>query len=166
MARPRVATTDVTTLPIGREIAAWRRALAANNMSPKTIRAYTDAATLFADFLAKSELPTELREIRREHVEAFIADQLARYKPASAHNRYRGLQAFWKYAVGDAGGASGRRSCGRLAGSRSRPGRGRESRDKRPHLVPPVFKVTAQLGSGLRVRTQTELRSSTPKAAS
>jgi integrase/recombinase XerC len=29
----------------------------------------------------------------------FIADQLARWKPATAHNRYRGLHAFFKWAV-------------------------------------------------------------------
>ena len=30
--------------------------------------------------------------IRREHVEAFITDILERWKPATAHNRYRGCQ--------------------------------------------------------------------------
>ena len=28
-------------------------------------------------------------ELQREHIQAFIADQLARWKPATAHNRYR-----------------------------------------------------------------------------
>ena len=32
-------------------------------------------------------------ELRREHIQAFLADQLARWKPATAHHRYRGLHA-------------------------------------------------------------------------
>jgi len=34
----------------------------------------------------------------KEHVELFIADQLARWKPATAHNRYRGLHSFFAWA--------------------------------------------------------------------
>lgn len=37
--------------------------------------------------------------IRREHVHAFIEDQLARLKPASAANRYRSLQQFFRWLV-------------------------------------------------------------------
>jgi integrase/recombinase XerC len=40
-------------------------------------------------------------ELRREHIQEFIADQLARWKPATAHNRYRGLHAFFKWAVAE-----------------------------------------------------------------
>jgi site-specific recombinase XerD len=36
-----------------------------------------------------------------EHIQEFIADQLARWKPATAHNRYRGLHAFFKWAVAE-----------------------------------------------------------------
>jgi site-specific recombinase XerD len=42
-----------------------------------------------------------LTAIKREHVELFIADQLDRWKPATANNRYRGLQAFFKWAVAE-----------------------------------------------------------------
>jgi hypothetical protein len=47
-------------------------------------------------------LPLTLRGLKREHVESFIADQLARWKASTADNRYRGLQAFLQ--VGRGGG--------------------------------------------------------------
>jgi site-specific recombinase XerD len=37
--------------------------------------------------------------ITREHVEAFIADLLERWKPATAHNRYRALRSFFGWLV-------------------------------------------------------------------
>jgi hypothetical protein len=36
-----------------------------------------------------------------ERLQGFIADQLARWKPATAHDRYRGLHAFFKWAVAE-----------------------------------------------------------------
>jgi integrase len=39
--------------------------------------------------------------ITRDDVRAFIADQLERWKPLTALNRYRGLQAFFKWAVAE-----------------------------------------------------------------
>ena len=40
-------------------------------------------------------------DIKREHIENFIADMLARWKPATANNRYRGLQSFFKWALSE-----------------------------------------------------------------
>ena len=37
--------------------------------------------------------------IHREHVEAFITDLLEHWKPATAHNRYRGCHAFFRWLV-------------------------------------------------------------------
>ena len=39
------------------------------------------------DYLAVHGIPQNVATIYREHVEAFIEDQLARLKPASASNR-------------------------------------------------------------------------------
>jgi site-specific recombinase XerD len=44
-------------------------------------------------------LPTAVAEIRAEHLEAFIASVLLRWRPATAHNRYRGCQAFFRWLV-------------------------------------------------------------------
>ena len=46
-------------------------------------------------------MPRQLRAINREHVEAFIEDQLARHKPSTAAVRYRSQQAFMKWCVED-----------------------------------------------------------------
>ncbi len=81
--------------------AAWRRSLLAENKSPRTVQTYLEALSRLGDFLAERGMPTALGAIRREHVEAFIADVLAHARPATASNRYRALQAFFKWAVAE-----------------------------------------------------------------
>src|SRR3954470_16876601 len=76
---------------------SFKRSLQAENKSPRTIQAYTEAVRLFGTFLATRGMPTDVANIRREHVEAFIADILARWKPATAHARYRSLHSFFKW---------------------------------------------------------------------
>jgi site-specific recombinase XerD len=44
----------------------------------------------------------ELEEARREDIEALIADQLARWKPATAANRYRSLRVFYGWLEAEA----------------------------------------------------------------
>jgi integrase len=44
-------------------------------------------------------MPADVASIRREHVEAYIEDCLERYRPATANQRYRSLQQFWKWTV-------------------------------------------------------------------
>jgi hypothetical protein len=73
---------------------SFRRTLEAENKSPRTIEAYTDAVRLLATYGQAHGHPLLAGELRREHIQAFIADQLSRWKPATAHNRYRGLHAF------------------------------------------------------------------------
>jgi hypothetical protein len=87
-----MAKTDLRSTSVG-EITAllpsWRLHLQASNLSPRTIRAYTDDGTLLAAFLADRGMPTAVRIITREHVEAFIAAELARTAPASAGEKPR-----------------------------------------------------------------------------
>jgi site-specific recombinase XerD len=78
---------------------SFRRTLEAENKSPRTIEAYTDAVRLLASYCQAHGKPLLVGELQREHIQDFIADQLARWKPATAHNRYRGLHAFFKWAV-------------------------------------------------------------------
>ena len=78
-------------------LASWRLHLEASNLSPRTIRAYTDDGALFAAFLARRGMPSAVASIRREHVEAFIAAELARTAPSSAATRYRSLQQLFKW---------------------------------------------------------------------
>jgi integrase/recombinase XerD len=91
-------------LPRGHLLAlnrSFRRTLEAENKSPRTIEAYTDAVRLLATYCQAHGYPVLTGELRREHIQEFIADQLARWKPATAHNRYRGLHAFFKWAVAE-----------------------------------------------------------------
>jgi integrase/recombinase XerC len=94
---------QATAPPVPWELRALREefteTLRAQNRSPMTVKSYREAVDQFAAFLAERGLPVEPEEIRRTHVEAFIADQLARWKPATAAVRYRSLQAFFKWCV-------------------------------------------------------------------
>jgi integrase/recombinase XerC len=80
---------------------SFRRTLVAENKSPRTIEAYTDAVRPLATYLQAHGRPLLAGQLQRDHLQAFIADQLARWKPATAHNRYRGLHAFFKWAVAE-----------------------------------------------------------------
>ena len=52
---------------------------------------------LLVAFLADKGMPTAVRSIRREHVEAFIVAELERTAPASAARRYRSLQQLFNW---------------------------------------------------------------------
>jgi integrase/recombinase XerC len=80
---------------------SFRRALEAENKSPRTVEAYTDAVRFLALYCEAHGKPLLARQLRREHIQDFIADQLVRWKPATAHNRYRSLHAFFKWVVAE-----------------------------------------------------------------
>ncbi len=73
---------------------SFRRILRAEDKSERTVKSYTEAVRLFADFLAGRGHSLRVDAITRDHVRAFVADQLERWKPLTALNRYRGLHAF------------------------------------------------------------------------
>lgn len=80
-------------------LASWRRHLRARRISPATISTYSTAVAQLARFLERQGMPTAAVAITREHVEAFITDLLEHWKPATAHNRYRGCHAFFRWLV-------------------------------------------------------------------
>lgn len=80
---------------------SFRRTLRAEDKSERTVKSYTEAVRLFGDFLARRGHPLTVEAINRDDVRAFIADQLERWRPLTALNRYRGLQAFFKWAVAE-----------------------------------------------------------------
>lgn len=80
-------------------IPSFGRHLRAVNLSPQTCKSYMEAAGLFARFLADKGMPEDVANIKREHVETFISDQLERWRPATAANRYRSLQQFFRWLV-------------------------------------------------------------------
>ena len=76
---------------------SFARHLRAVNKSPNTLRSYMEAVAQLDAYLAEHGMPVDVATVRREHVEAFIEDLLAKLRPASAANRYRSLQQFFKW---------------------------------------------------------------------
>lgn len=96
---PTSAAESTAAADIPANAQSFARHLRAANKSPNTIKAYLDAVSRLDGFLEARGMPRTVAAIHREHVEAFVEDQLARLKPASAANRYRSLQQFFRWLV-------------------------------------------------------------------
>lgn len=77
---------------------SYERTLLAENKSPRTVEIYLTAIRKFADFLEDALDPPDPRAIRRSDVEDFITYLLENFAPATASNRYRALQGFFRWA--------------------------------------------------------------------
>jgi len=103
MGRPVVAVNlaDAPELAtpgdLGDELASFVRAMRANNVSPNTIHAYGGAVRQFGRWLLAHDHPTSVAKIEPRHVEDWIGSVLETSKPATAHNRWRGLQRFFNW---------------------------------------------------------------------
>ena len=80
---------------------SWQLSLEAQNKSVRTLEAYLESLKLLNAFLSDQGMPRGIGNIRRDHVEAFIAYLLSGWKPATASVRYRALQQFFKWAVSE-----------------------------------------------------------------
>jgi site-specific recombinase XerD len=78
---------------------SFLRALRAENLSKRTLETYGEAVRQLSKFLTTNQMPTDPGLITREHLEAFISDLLVHWKPATASNRYRGLQRYFRWLV-------------------------------------------------------------------
>jgi site-specific recombinase XerD len=87
----------VTPGNLGDELASFTRAMRAENVSPNTIHAYGGAVRLFGVWLMDHDYPTDLEAIEPRHVEEFTNWILERRKPATASQRWRGLQRFFNW---------------------------------------------------------------------
>lgn len=100
---------------IGPMAASWLRALKSENKSDNTIRIYGHAVNSLAWFLLDEEdgyrpavdedgtpgrpAPTDLDEVHREHVQAYIAATIKRTSAANAHQHFRALKTFFNWLV-------------------------------------------------------------------
>jgi site-specific recombinase XerD len=91
--------TDVSEVTIGDLIPSWELSLVARGRSKRTIQAYTESALLLVRFLQDQGMTVAADKLTREHLEMFIADQLARWKPATAVVRFKSLQQFFKWGL-------------------------------------------------------------------
>lgn len=130
MARSPATVPIVTSGDLGDNATSFGRHLRASNLTPETIRTYLESTRQLAAFLAAQGMPTDVASIRREHVEAFIESLLARWSPATATNRYSGIQAFFRWCVEE----------GEIQASPM----ARMRKPKVPELAPPVL-TEAQL---------------------
>lgn len=78
---------------------SFRRSLLAANKAERTVQTYLEAVAQLATFLRERELSTLVAEVDREHVELFFVDVLARFKPATAANRFKSLRVFFRWCV-------------------------------------------------------------------
>ena len=99
--RQSSSTAIKAGVDFGVNIDSFGRHIRAENLSPQTYEAYVGATKQFHQYLLEKGMPVNVAAIRREHVEAFITHLLEHWKPATANNRYRGVQAFFKWAVSE-----------------------------------------------------------------
>lgn len=98
MATTRTAETVETTL---RDcIDDYRLSLHAAGKSASTREVYTLALRYLDDYLWSNGMPRKLASIRREHIEAWLANVRDQGRaPATVSVYYRSLQPFWKWAI-------------------------------------------------------------------
>jgi site-specific recombinase XerD len=94
-----VSTQTGVQIDIPSLIPSWQRSLRAARRSPRTVQSYTEAAEQLADFLVRRGMPTVVESIRREHVESFIEDLDARFKPTTVGVRFRSVQQLFKWLL-------------------------------------------------------------------
>jgi site-specific recombinase XerD len=75
--------------------ASFERHLRAENKSARTVETYLEAVQQLDAFLLTRGV--DLVGARREDLEAFLAGLLARWRPATAANRYRALRVFYAW---------------------------------------------------------------------
>jgi site-specific recombinase XerD len=96
-----IAATD-TDLSVGDLrllVPDFERSLRAANKSLKTVKIYGEAARGMIDFFSANGMPTDAAKVTTEHVEMYILDQVERWRPATANQRYRSLAQLWKYLL-------------------------------------------------------------------
>ena len=76
---------------------SFRRHLKAINSSDSTVYNYTIAARHCWRFLDHEGLPLDPAQVTREHLEAFMGYALATWAPATALNRYKCLQQYFRW---------------------------------------------------------------------
>jgi site-specific recombinase XerD len=77
----------------------WVLHLKSEGRAERTIATYLNALRRLDEFLADRGMPRELRAIKREHLEAWIADMLQRNQAGTVSIAFRSVRPFFKWLV-------------------------------------------------------------------
>lgn len=75
---------------------SFERHLRAENKAKKTVDTYGEGVSQLLSSLADQGV-VSAAQVLREHVEVFLVDLLATRSPATAHNRFRAMQQFFRW---------------------------------------------------------------------
>jgi site-specific recombinase XerD len=79
----------------------WRTHLRARNIAPSTVSSYLTVGDNLLRYLTEQGMPTRAGRVRRDHLEAFLADLVDRVAPATVAKHYRSLQQLFRWLVED-----------------------------------------------------------------
>jgi site-specific recombinase XerD len=96
---PRAVRVEVKDGDIAVLARSYERHLAAEGLSPHTIRIYTISVAQMAAFLKDRGMPLVAANITREHLEEWLLDILARRTPGTARARHRGAKSFFTWLL-------------------------------------------------------------------
>lgn len=91
--------TAVTPATLDQLASSFRRSLLAANKAPRTVQTYLEAIGQLDAFLQARDVSTRAVDVEREHLEAFFVDLIARFKPATAANRFKSLRVFFRWCM-------------------------------------------------------------------
>ena len=80
---------------------SWRTSLEARNRAANTIDSYLLAVRRFGEWLDEAGRSGDANSITRRDVDGFIAHELATWKPTTALVRFKSLQQFFAWLVGE-----------------------------------------------------------------
>lgn len=84
---------------IGELVESWELSLRALNRSPNTLAAYLETARQLIAYLEANGLPLNARELKREHVEAWLASLAEVRAPATVNKRYMAARVFFAWCA-------------------------------------------------------------------
>jgi site-specific recombinase XerD len=79
----------------------WERSLSARNLSDRTTIIYLGALAHLNSFLLAEGLSTDLADITRDHMRAYLDRRLGQVKASTTSVAYRALSAFLKWCVAE-----------------------------------------------------------------
>ena len=83
------------SLPTSDLLDSFELSLRAKDRSPRTIESYRLAVDQLDSYLVENGMPTEVNEIRKPHIESYIASVLETRASATARQRYASLKQFF-----------------------------------------------------------------------